>query len=115
MTGARPRVPPLDGPMRDDESIVILTGAGISKESGLATFRDKDGIWARTRLEDVATPEAFARDPALVQIARAGGARTLELNLEPGMTASAFDDHRFGPATQVVPAWVAGILAGAVG
>jgi len=44
-------------------SIVILTGAGISKESGLDTFRDKDGIWSRVRLEDVATPEAFARDP----------------------------------------------------
>jgi NAD-dependent deacetylase len=43
-------------------SIVILTGAGISKESGLDTFRDADGIWARVRIEDVATPEAFARD-----------------------------------------------------
>ncbi len=47
-------------------SIVILTGAGISRESGLATFRDADGIWARVRLEDVATPGGFARDPALV-------------------------------------------------
>ncbi len=46
--------------------IVILTGAGISKESGLETFRDPDGIWARVRVEDVATPEAFARDPARV-------------------------------------------------
>jgi NAD-dependent deacetylase len=47
-------------------SIVILTGAGISRESGLATFRDADGIWARVRIEDVATPGAFARDPARV-------------------------------------------------
>jgi NAD-dependent deacetylase len=47
--------------------IVILTGAGISKESGLDTFRDADGIWARVNLEDVATPEAFVRDPVLVQ------------------------------------------------
>ena len=47
--------------------IVILTGAGISKESGLDTFRDADGIWAKVRLEDVATPEAFARDEAKVQ------------------------------------------------
>ncbi len=46
--------------------LVILTGAGISKESGLDTFRDADGIWATVRLEDVATPEAFARDPAKV-------------------------------------------------
>jgi len=43
--------------------IVILTGAGISKESGLDTFRDPDGIWAKVRIEDVATPEAFAADP----------------------------------------------------
>jgi NAD-dependent deacetylase len=47
--------------------IVILTGAGISKESGLDTFRDADGIWAKVRLEDVATPEAYARDPVKVQ------------------------------------------------
>lgn len=47
--------------------IVILTGAGISRESGLATFRDADGLWARHRVEDVATPEAFARNPDLVQ------------------------------------------------
>jgi len=51
---------------RDTGKIVILTGAGISKESGLDTFRDADGIWSRVRLEDVATPEAFARDPARV-------------------------------------------------
>ena len=49
-----------------DASIVILTGAGISKESGLSTFRDADGIWATVRIEDVATPEAFVRDPARV-------------------------------------------------
>jgi NAD-dependent deacetylase len=49
-----------------DSTIVILTGAGISKESGLDTFRDADGIWSKVRLEDVATPEAFARDPARV-------------------------------------------------
>lgn len=49
------------------EKIVILTGAGISAESGLGTFRDQGGLWAQYRIEDVATPEAFARDPALVQ------------------------------------------------
>ena len=46
--------------------IVVLTGAGISRESGLHTFRDADGIWATVRIEDVATPEAFAADPARV-------------------------------------------------
>lgn len=45
------------------DRIVVLTGAGLSAESGLGTFRDKDGIWTRHRIEDVATPEAFARDP----------------------------------------------------
>jgi len=48
------------------QNIVILTGAGISAESGLGTFRDKDGLWSRYDLNDVATPEGFARNPALV-------------------------------------------------
>jgi NAD-dependent deacetylase len=47
-------------------SIVILTGAGISAESGLGTFRDARGIWAEYDLEEVATPEGFARNPGLV-------------------------------------------------
>jgi NAD-dependent deacetylase len=47
-------------------SIVVLTGAGISAESGLATFRGGDGLWANHRIEDVATPEGFARNPDLV-------------------------------------------------
>jgi NAD-dependent deacetylase len=46
--------------------IVILTGAGISAESGIATFRDKDGIWAKVDVRDVATPEGFARNPRRV-------------------------------------------------
>lgn len=44
-------------------NIVVLTGAGVSAESGLATFRDAGGVWATVRVEDVATPEAFRRDP----------------------------------------------------
>jgi len=48
------------------DRIVILTGAGISAESGLGTFRDEGGLWAQHRIEDVATPEAFARNPTLV-------------------------------------------------
>jgi NAD-dependent deacetylase len=46
--------------------IVILTGAGISAESGLGTFRDKGGLWTKYDLEEVATPEGFARNPRLV-------------------------------------------------
>jgi NAD-dependent deacetylase len=47
-------------------SLVILTGAGISAESGLRTFRAADGLWENHRVEEVATPEAFHRDPDLV-------------------------------------------------
>jgi len=53
--------------MADIRNIVILTGAGISAESGIDTFRDAGGLWEKHRIEDVATPEAFARNPALVQ------------------------------------------------
>jgi NAD-dependent deacetylase len=226
--------------------IVVLTGAGVSAESGLATFRDPDGLWEGHRPEDVATPEAFAADPHLVHrfyderragvarvrpnaahdalarlgqrmgddlylvtqniddlheragspqvhhmhgellkvfcdfcharyawdgpllgaddcagcgvgslrpdvvwfgevpygmdevmerlfgcdlfvsigtsgvvypaagflhLASANGARTLELNLEPGMSADDFDESRTGPATELVPAWVAEVEA----
>ena len=49
------------------KKIVILTGAGISAESGLKTFRDSDGLWEGYNIEDVATAEAWKRNPALVQ------------------------------------------------
>jgi len=48
-------------------SIVVLTGAGISAESGIQTFRDQNGLWENHRIEDVATPEAFIKNPPLVQ------------------------------------------------
>jgi NAD-dependent deacetylase len=47
-------------------NIVILTGAGISAESGISTFRDANGLWENHRIEEVATPEAFRRDPVTV-------------------------------------------------
>src|SRR5262245_36402974 len=46
--------------------IVVLTGSGISADSGVATFRDKDGIWAKYDYREVATPEGFAGNPSLV-------------------------------------------------
>ena len=52
--------------LKADAHIVILTGAGVSAESGIDTFRDSGGLWEQHRVEDVATPEAFARDPELV-------------------------------------------------
>jgi len=54
-------------PIDKEGTIVILTGAGISRESGLDTFRCAGGIWSKVNLEDVATPEAFLRDPKMVQ------------------------------------------------
>ena len=46
--------------------IVVFTGAGVSADSGLATFRDSDGLWADYRIEDVCTPEALAHNRATV-------------------------------------------------
>src|ERR671921_1533669 len=59
-------VRPLYARTMDISNIVILTGAGVSAESGLATFRGPDGLWEGHRVEDVCTPEAYYRDPALV-------------------------------------------------
>jgi NAD-dependent deacetylase len=52
--------------LADAESVTVLTGAGISADSGVPTFRGQDGLWRTYRAEDLATPEAFARDPRLV-------------------------------------------------
>jgi NAD-dependent deacetylase len=52
--------------MRDKKKLVVLTGAGISAESGLKTFRDSDGLWEGYEVTDVATPGAWRRDPQLV-------------------------------------------------
>lgn len=67
-------------------NLVILTGAGISAESGIRTFRAADGLWEDHRVEDVATPEAFARDPQLVQ--RFYNLRRAQL-LEPAIAPNA--------------------------
>jgi NAD-dependent deacetylase len=56
----------LEGLMAEIDRIVILTGAGISAESGIDTFRSAGGLWEQHRVEDVATPEGFARNPDLV-------------------------------------------------
>jgi NAD-dependent deacetylase len=52
--------------MPDRKKLVILTGAGISQESGIETFRGNDGLWENHRITEVATPDAFERDPELV-------------------------------------------------
>ncbi|MCK9208462.1 MAG: NAD-dependent deacylase [Salinivirgaceae bacterium] len=50
----------------EKKKMVVLTGAGMSAESGISTFRDSGGLWEKYRIEDVATPEAFAKNPKLV-------------------------------------------------
>ena len=51
----------------EKQTLVVLTGAGISSESGIKTFRDSDGLWENYRIQDVATPEAWMANPVLVQ------------------------------------------------
>ena len=87
--------------MRDVQNIVILTGAGISAESGVATFRGPDGLWEGHRVEDVATSEAFVRDPVLVQ--RFYDARRAQLDqVEPNAA------HR--ALARLEAAWPGGLL-----
>lgn len=57
----------MSGQKRRLSRCVVLTGAGISAESGIQTFRDQNGLWENHHIEDVATPEGFARNPQLVQ------------------------------------------------
>ena len=52
--------------MEKKKKLVVLSGAGVSAESGIQTFRDSDGLWENHRVEDVASPEGFARNPELV-------------------------------------------------
>lgn len=93
--------------------IVVLTGAGISAESGLATFRDRDGLWNKVDIEAVATPEAFRRDPAFVHDFHNGLRRAVRA-VQPNAAHRALAEleRRHGPATAIVPAYVEGLLAG---
>src|SRR5437867_2012518 len=82
----------------DIRNIVILTGAGVSAESGLATFRGADGLWDGHRVEDVATPEAFWRNPTLVHDfydARRARLATVEPNAAHRRGPSALRPLRF--------------------
>lgn len=79
-------------------SVAVLTGAGVSAESGLATFRAADGLWEGHAIEDVATPEGFARDPVLVwrfYNARRTALRTARPNA--GHVALAALEQHYGP------------------
>lgn len=81
----------------DDTRVLVLTGAGVSAESGIATFRDSNGLWENHRVEDVASPQGFARDPGLVwrfYSLRRAAAATCAPN--PGHAALAALEGRLG-------------------
>jgi NAD-dependent deacetylase len=91
--------------IRRECSIVVLTGAGISAESGLPTFRGSDGLWLGWRLEDVATPEAFARRPEVVQRFYDLRRRQLlapEIGANPAHLALAELERRWPGSVQIV-------------
>ncbi len=82
--------------MQDSRKIVILTGAGVSAESGLGIFRDKGGVWTKYDLNEVATPEGFARDPVKVHDfynARRANAATARPNAAHFALARLQSDH----------------------
>jgi NAD-dependent deacetylase len=86
------------GILRAAERVAVLTGAGVSAESGVPTFRGAGGLWEGHRVEDVATPEAFERDPVLVwrfYNARRAGLRAVRPN--PAHHALAALEDRLGP------------------
>src|SRR5438309_3788043 len=83
--------------LRAAGSVVVLTGAGVSAESGVATFRGAGGLWEGHRIEEVATPTAFQSDPSLVwrfYNARRAGLRTVEPN--PGHRALVAMEAKWG-------------------
>src|SRR5438045_8309423 len=84
--------------LRAAGSVVVLTGAGVSAESGVPTFRGAGGLWEGHRVEEVATPHAFRRDPGLVwqfYNARRAGLRSVAPN--PGHHALVQLEDRLGP------------------
>lgn len=85
--------------------LVILSGAGVSAESGLKTFRDSNGLWEEHRVEDVATPEAFARNPDLVMRfynLRRAQLLTAKPNVGHKIIAALENDYRVTVITQNV-------------
>jgi len=85
------------------ERIVVLTGAGISAESGVPTFRASDGLWEGHRVEDVATPQAYAADPGVVQtFYDARRAFLAEVQPNPAHLALARLEAAYGDALLVV-------------
>lgn len=96
--------------LRSAKSVAVLTGAGVSAESGVPTFRASDGLWEGHRIEDVATPTGFARDPALVwQFYNARRANVATVQPNAGHYALAQLEARFGEAFTLVTQNVDGL------
>jgi NAD-dependent deacetylase len=94
--------------------VAVLTGAGVSAESGLATFRGAGGLWEGHRVEDVATPLAFRRDPALVwRFYNARRANLREVRPNPGHQALVSLEDRFGARFTLATQNVDGLHAAA--
>lgn len=85
------------------KKITILSGAGVSAESGIATFRDSNGLWENHRVEDVASPEGFARDPELVLSfynQRRAQLHTVKPNVGHKLIAALEEDYEVTVVTQ---------------
>ena len=96
--------------LRPAKKVAVLTGAGISAESGLATFRGQGGLWEGHRVEDVATPWAFLRDPALVwRFYNLRRANLAAVQPNPGHLALAALEQRLGPNFTLVTQNVDGL------
>ena len=96
--------------VRGAERICVLTGAGVSAESGVPTFRASDGLWEGHRIEDVASPEGFERDPRLVwQFYNARRANVKTVKPNPGHLALAALEERWGDRFTLVTQNVDGL------
>ena len=96
--------------LRTATRVAVLTGAGVSAESGVPTFRAADGLWEGHRIEDVATPTGFARDPDLVwQFYNARRAGVAAVTPNPGHYALAELERRFGDRFALVTQNVDGL------
>lgn len=96
--------------LRQAEQVCVLTGAGVSAESGVPTFRGSDGLWEGHRIEDVASPEGFRRDPALVwQFYNARRANLRQVQPNAGHYALAALERRWGDRFTIVTQNVDGL------
>jgi NAD-dependent protein deacetylase/lipoamidase len=96
--------------VRNAERICVLTGAGVSAESGVPTFRASEGLWEGHRVEDVASPEGFHRDPRLVwQFYNARRANVKKVKPNPGHLALAALEERWGDRFTLVTQNVDGL------